>query len=130
MALANHAFRPTLASEDTTNEIGAAHAVKERLRLLLAESDPPRIRARLFDVYNAAADAHMDETTRLAKTIETWWPAILTALTEDVTNARTEGFNRIIKDTKRVGCGYRNMENYRRRILAHITLTRGVRSAA
>ena len=123
-------LQATLAREDTTNEIGAAHAVKERLRLLLAESDPTIIRARLFDFYNAAADSHMDETTRLAKTIQTWWPAILTALTEDVTNARTEGFNRIIKDTKRVGCGYRNMENYRRRILAHITLTRGHRSAA
>jgi transposase len=52
-------LQATLASEDVTNEIGAAHAVKERLRLLLAESDPPRIRARLFDFYNAAADAHM-----------------------------------------------------------------------
>ncbi len=56
-----------------------------------AQSDPPRIRTSLFDFYNAAADAHMDETTRLAKTIDTWWPAILTALTQDVTNARTEG---------------------------------------
>ena len=42
----------------------------------------------------------MPETTRLAQTIQTWWPAILVALTEDVTNARTEGFNRIIKQTK------------------------------
>ena len=123
-------LQTTLAAEDTTNEIGAAHAVKERLRLLLDASDPPVIRARLFDFYNAAADSHMAETTRLATTVQTWWPAILTALTENVTNARTEGFNRIIKDTKRVGCGYRNMTNYRRRILAHITLTRGHRSAA
>ena len=123
-------LQTTLAAEDTTNEIGAAHAVKERLRLLLDASDPPLIRARLFDFYNAAADSHMAETTRLATTVQTWWPAILTALTENVTNARTEGFNRIIQDTKRVGCGYRNMENYRRRILAHITLTRGHRSAA
>ncbi len=67
----------------------------------------------------------MAETSRSARTVETWWPAILTALTEDVTNARTEGFNRIIKDTKRVGCGYRNRENYRRRILAHIALIEG-----
>ena len=37
----------------------------------------------------------MPETTRLAQTIQTWWPAILNALTEGVTNARTEGFNRI-----------------------------------
>lgn len=123
-------LQATLASEDATNEIGAAHAVKERLRLLLTESDPPRIRACLFDFYKAAADSHMDETTRLARAIESWWPAILTALTEDVTNARTEGFNRIIKYTKRVGCGYRNVEKYRRRILAHSDLTRKHKSAA
>ena len=46
----------------------------------------------------------MPETTRLAHTVQTWWPAILVALTERVANARTEGFNRIIKQTKRVGC--------------------------
>jgi transposase len=72
----------------------------------------------------------MPETTRLANTIQTWWPAILVALTEQVTNARTEGFNRIIKQTKRVGCGYRNLDNYQRRILSHIAVTRPLRSAA
>jgi transposase len=41
-----------------------------------------------------------------------------------------EGFNRVIKQTKRVGCGYRNMINYRRRILSHIVVTRPHRSAA
>ncbi|WP_454118220.1 transposase [Microbacterium lacticum] len=45
---------------------------------------------------------------------------MLVALTEDLTNARTEGFNRIIKQTKRVGCGFTNMDNYRRRIMVHI----------
>lgn len=123
-------FKTTLAAEDPTNEIGAAHAVKERLRLLLSEHEPHLIRRRLFDFYDAAARAHMDETTRLARTIEAWWPAVLVALTEDVHNARTEGFNRIIKQTKRVGCGFTNMDNYRRRIMVHIALTRGQRSAA
>ena len=89
-----------------------------------------KIRWRLADFYDAALDAAMPETTRLASTIQTWWPAILVALTEDVTNARTEGFNRIIKQTKRVGCGYRNMDNYQRRILSHIAVTRPQRSAA
>jgi transposase len=115
---------------DPTNEIGAAWGVKERLRLLLAESEASRIRGRLADFYDAALDAAMPETTRLANTIQTWWPAILIALTERVTNARTEGFNRIIKQTKRVGCGYRNMANYQRRILSHIAVTRPLRSAA
>jgi len=115
---------------DPTNEIGGAWGVKERLRMLLAESEPSKIRWRLADFYDAALDAAMPETTRLANTIQTWWPAILVALTERVTNARTEGFNRIIKQTKRVGCGYRNMANYQRRILSHIAVTRPLRSAA
>ena len=101
-------FNAALAAEDPTNEIAAAHAVKERLRLLLAEHQPHQIRRRLYDFYDAAARADMEETSRLATTIDTWWPAVLVALTEDVTNARTEGFNRIIKQTKRVGCGFTN----------------------
>lgn len=120
----------TLERCDPTNEIGAAWAVKERLRMLLAESEPSRIRWRLADFYDAALDANMAETTRLANTIQTWWPAILVALTESLTNARTEGFNRIIKQTKRVGCGYRNLDNYQRRILSHIAVTRPQKSAA
>ena len=119
-----------LDSCDPTKEIGAAWAVKERLRLLLGEREPSKIRWRLSDFYDAAIDAAMPETTRLAQTIQTWWPAILIALTEGVTNARTEGFNRIIKQTKRVGCGYRNLANYQRRILSHIAVTRPQRSAA
>lgn len=119
-----------LDSCDPTKEIGAAWAVKERLRLLLGEREPSKIRWRLSDFYDAAIDAAMPETTRLAQTIQTWWPAILIALTEGVTNARTEGFNRIIKQTKRVGCGYRNLANYQRRILSHIAVTRPQKSAA
>jgi transposase len=120
-----HRFIVVLNTADSTNEIGTAHAVKERLRRLLATSDPVVIRRRLFDFYDAAANAHMPETTKLANTIQTWWPTTLVALTEQITNARIEGFNRIIKQTKRVACGFRNMVNYRRRILADITLTRG-----
>jgi transposase len=104
--------------------------VKDRLRLLLAEQEPSKIRWRLADFYEAAIDAQLPEATRLAGTVQTWWPAILTALLEHVDNARTEGFNRIIKQTKRIGCGYRNMINYQRRILSHIAVTRPQRSAA
>lgn len=117
-------LREVLATEDPTGELGAAWGVKERLRMLLAQTDPARIRAARWAFLRDAADANMSETTRLATTIETWWPAIETALVEGITNARTEGFNRIIKQTKRVGCGFTNMENYQRRIMSHIALTR------
>jgi transposase len=123
-------FTHMLDSADPTGEIGAAWAVKERLRMLLAEHEPSRIRWRLADFYEAALDAQLPEATRLAGTVQTWWPAILVALTEQVSNARTEGFNRIIKQVKRTGCGYRNMINYQRRILTHIAVTRPQRSAA
>jgi transposase len=123
-------FNAMLDRCDPTNEIGAAWGVKERLRMLLAEREPSRIRWRLADFYEAAIDAQLPEAIRLARTIETWWPAVLVALTHDVSNARTEGFNRIIKQVKRVGCGYRNMINYQRRILSHIAVTRPQRSAA
>jgi transposase len=123
-------LKATFAGEDPTDEIGAAWGVKERLRLLLAESEEHRIRHRLYEFYRDAARADMPETTRLATTIETWWPAIHVALTMDVTNARTEGFNRIIKNTKRVACGFRNLDNYQRRILSTIALTRARRDAA
>jgi transposase len=123
-------FTRMLDTADPTGEIGAAWAVKERLRMLLAEHEPSRIRWRLADFYEAALDAQLPEATRLAGTVQTWWPAILVALTEQVSNARTEGFNRIIKQVKRTGCGYRNMINYQRRILTHIAVTRPQRSAA
>jgi len=119
-----------LAEDDPTDEIGAAWAVKELLRQLLAERDPDRIRHKLWRFYDAAARVQMPETTRLAATIETWWPHILVLLQHGVTNARTEGFNRIIKQTKRVACGFRNLDNFQRRILTHIAITRPRPAAA
>ena len=70
--------------------------------MLLVECEPSKIRWRLADFYDAAIAAQLPEATRLAETIQTWWPAILVALTEDASNARTEGLNRIIKQTKRI----------------------------
>jgi len=92
-----------LTADDPTGEIGAAWGCKELLRQLLAEHDPTRIRRALWRFYTACAEVNMVETSRLATTIETWWPAILVALTENVTNARTEGFqNRQASQTGRL----------------------------
>ena len=49
---------------DPTNEIGAAWGVKERLRMLLGETEPSKIRWRLADFYEAAIAANMTETTQ------------------------------------------------------------------
>jgi len=61
----------------------------------------------------------MPETTRLKKTIDTWWPEIETFICTRATNARTEAANVTIKNIKRTGRGYRSAANYRCRIMAY-----------
>jgi transposase len=47
----------------------------------------------------------------LATMIDTWWPEINAFIATKTTNARTEGYNRLVKTVKRVGCGFRNPDN-------------------
>lgn len=113
-------LRRVLRHDDPTDEIGAAWGVKELLRQLLAAPTEHDARHRLHRFYEAVLAADMPETTRLAETVQAWWPEIEAFLKLRITNARTEGGNRVIKQIKRVGCGYRNQANYERRIVLHV----------
>jgi transposase len=110
---------------DPTGQILSAWIAKEELRALCATAarggHPGEIRDRLYAFYRWCADAQIPELTTLAETIETWWPAIEVFLTTGLTNARTEGTNRLIKQVKRAACGFRNRDNYRRRVRLHCT---------
>ena len=110
---------------DPSGQILSAWIGKEELRALCATAaqggHPSEIRDRLYAFYQWCADAQIPELTTLAETIETWWPAIEVFLTTGLTNARTEGTNRLIKQVKRAACGFRNRENYRRRVRLHCT---------
>jgi transposase len=110
---------------DPSGQILSAWIGKEELRALCATAaqggHPSEIRDRLYAFYRWCADTQIPELTTLAETIETWWPAIEVFLTTGLTNARTEGTNRLIKQVKRAACGFRNRENYRRRVRLHCT---------
>jgi len=110
---------------DPTGAILTAWIAKEELRALCATAADGGHRAdihrRLWAFYSWCADAQVPELTTLAETIETWWPAIEVFLTTGLTNARTEGTNRLIKQVKRAACGFRNRDNYRRRVRLHCT---------
>jgi len=111
---------------DPSGQLLSAWIAKEELRALCASAarggDPGKIRVRLWAFYRWCADADIPELTTLAETIDTWWwPAIEVFLSTGITNARTEGTNRLIKQVKRAGCGFRNRENYRRRVRLHCT---------
>ena len=92
---------------------------KEELRRLLAlagtGADRSVISHRLYRFYTWCADAAVPELERLARTIQTWWPAIEAFLHTKITNAASEGYNRVVKLDARNAYGYRNPENQRLR---------------
>ncbi|MET9203541.1 ISL3 family transposase [Gordonia sp. NPDC003585] len=114
-----------LIDHDPSAQILTAYIAKEELRQLLSAArqgvDNSEIRRRLYRFYTWCAQADIPEVSRLATTIEAWWPAILAFVQTGLTNARTEGYNRLVKQVKRVACGFRNTENSRRRIRFHCT---------
>jgi len=96
----------------------AWHAKEDLLDLLaLARTQPNReqVRDLLHRFYQRCADADLPELQRLATTVETWWPEILAFLRTGITNAGSEGTNRVIKTVARDAYGFRNPVNQRLR---------------
>ena len=73
------------------------------------------VRDLLHGFYQRCADADVPELHRLATTVETWWPQILAFLHTGITNAGSEGTNRVIKTIARDSYGFRNPVNQRLR---------------
>lgn len=122
----------SLIDSDPSAQILSAWIAKEELRALLAlartGAHRNQIRDRLHTFYAWCANTSIEELHTLATTVETWWPAIEAFIHSGVTNARTEGINRLVKQVKRSACGFRNPANSQRRIRFHCTRT--VRAAA
>ncbi|RZL74969.1 MAG: ISL3 family transposase, partial [Rhodococcus sp. (in: high G+C Gram-positive bacteria)] len=114
-----------IVDEDPTAQILSAYIAKEELRTLLSTvksgGDPHLTRHRLHRFLAWCIDSNIPELLTLAKTIDTWWPEINAFVSTGITNARTEGYNRLVKAVKRAGCGFRNRENSARRIRFHCT---------
>jgi transposase len=114
-----------IVSEDDTGQILSAWIAKEELRTLLSTvrigGDPHLTRHRLHRFLAWCADSQIPELLTPATTVDTWWPEINAFIGTGITNARTEGYNRLVKQVKRGGCGFRNRENSARRIRFHCT---------
>ena len=110
---------------DPTNSILVAYIIKEELRDLLAlhgtDADRSVISHRLWRFYRWCADSDLPQAHTLATTVETWWPALEALLATSITNAKTEGINRLAKDVARRACGFRNPDNHQRRVRLHCT---------
>ncbi|KAA8955108.1 ISL3 family transposase, partial [Mycobacterium sp.] len=114
-----------ILAEDSSGQILSAWIAKEELRTLLSTvhvgGDAHLTRHRLHRFLTWCIDSHIPELLTLAATIDTWWPEINAFVATGITNARTEGYNRLVKQVKRVGCGFRNREHSARRIRFHST---------
>jgi len=116
-----------ILDEDPSAQILSAYIAKEELRTVLSTvrcgGDPHRTRHRLHRFLTWCIDSKIPELITLAKTVDAWWPAINAFVLTAITNARTEGYNRLVKTVKRTACGFRNPENSARRIRFHCTRT-------
>jgi transposase len=105
---------------EPTGDLLAAWVAKEELRGLMAtaarDGNRSDIAHHAYRFFAWCADRDIDEVTTLAETVDAWWPQILGFLELNITNAATEGTNRLIKDASRVAFGFRNLDNQRRRV--------------
>jgi len=109
-----------LLSADPNEDIAAAWIAKELLRELLSCADRGGLRyeihAALDRFYRFCASCKVPEVISFARTIEAWQTPIIAAVQTGLTNARTEGYNRIVKHVGRIALGFRNPDNQRRRV--------------
>jgi transposase len=109
-----------LQHDDPTDEIGAARGVKELLRHLLAAPTAHDARHRLHRIYEAALTADMPETTRLAETVQAWWPEIEAFLKLRITNAPHRGRQQGHQADHACRLRLPQQANYERRIVLHV----------
>jgi transposase len=109
-----------LDAADPNGDILAAWIAKELLRDVLACTATGGLRydlaAALYRFYAFCAATSVPEIHDLAETIETWQAPMILAITTGLTNARSEGYNRIVKHVGRIAFGFRNPDNQRRRV--------------
>lgn len=97
-----------------------AWIVKEAVRDVYAAGTETAARAALAELYATADTVDVAECTRLVRTIGGWEDEVLAYYRSDgLSNAPTEAINALAKKVKRVGHGFRNLDNYRLRLLLY-----------
>jgi transposase len=99
----------------------------QELQFLYARShDLADAKRRLWRILDRCARSQVPELHRLARTLDSWRDELLAYWTatgrRGVSNGPTEATNALIKKTKRVGHGFRNLANYRLRLLLTVGL--------
>jgi transposase len=117
-------LRAGLAAGDPDGEVAAAWLARELLAEVYTAIDLGHAKRRLLVFFQHAADVEIPELTRLATTIDRWRDEVLAFhTTGGASNGPTEAVNLLVEKIRRIGHGYRNFENYRRRLLLGCGIT-------
>ncbi len=95
-----------------------AWMLKESFRAWYKETDRSRAEERLGLLEERIANDSLPEFKELLHTLGNWREEILNYFDYRITNGFIEGKNNRIKTIKRMAYGYRNLDNFRMRILA------------
>ena len=107
-----------LRDGDPTGEVQDAWVAREYVRDIYLTNDPADAELALDRAIAWCTDPDASSELRtLAKTLTRWRHEILAHHTTGASNGRVEAANLTIKQVKRSGRGFRNLENYRLRIL-------------
>jgi transposase len=109
------AQRTALASVKKTNDpLYRAYLMKEQLREVFAVKGHDG-RRLLLGVISWASHSRIPEMVALARTLRNFQDLIRNTLDHSVSNAKSEGYNRVVKLDARNAYGYRNPVNQRLR---------------
>ena len=107
-----------LDAADPADEIRECWVAKEHVRDIFRADDPLDAQQHLDEAIAwCEHPSAPPELATLARTLRRWYTEIGTAVRTRTSNARTEAANARIKDVKRSARGFRNLRNYRLRIL-------------
>lgn len=100
-----------------SSELTNAYLLKEYFYRFMDSKDRSEAEERLKWFRMQAGIAKVKEFDRFLTTLNNWNKYILNAFKYLYSNGYTEGVNNSIKVIKRTGFGYRNFENFRKRIM-------------
>ena len=98
------------------------HQLKERFRSIFEHITDRKQAERFLEAWICEVKQFgCDKLLDFVKTLEHWWKPILNYFNRRVTNGAVEGLNNRVKLIKRRAYGYRNVNNFRNRIVAEIS---------
>jgi len=97
------------------------HQLKERFRSIFEHITDRKQAERFLEAWVCEVKQFgCDKLLDFVKTLEHWWKPILNYFNRRVTNGAVEGLNNRVKLIKRRAYGYRNVTNFRNRIVAEM----------